>query len=213
MKTRLLIIIAILVVLYPLIPLVQYHMGNQVMVDGMTVSGSIVLLTSLVFSVMSWFLLTWASKSIKVIGIPLSIISSAVLMIPFYDILGPMAAVIIGVVAGFIAFMFYKHMANRDKRSLIITIATVAISYLALTIMIVLVSNTPHVWDTGGGIGGWSGTDDGKKPTQVINSSFNLDYVSFETLEKIWITILVIPGIIILYKFYERLKLKYQKMD
>lgn len=94
MKTRLLIIIATLVVLFPLISLVQYHIGNQVMTDGMTVSSSIVLLTSFVFSVMSWFLLAWASKSIKVIGIPLSIISSAVLMIPFYDILGPMAAAV-----------------------------------------------------------------------------------------------------------------------
>lgn len=49
MKTRLLIIIATLVVLFPLISLVQYHIGNQVMTDGMTVSSSIVLLTSFVF--------------------------------------------------------------------------------------------------------------------------------------------------------------------
>ena len=139
MKTILLLIIAILVVLFSLVPLVQYHIGNQVMVYGMTVSGSTVLLTSFVFSIMSWFLLAWASNSIKVVGIPLSIILSVVLIIPFYEILGPMTAVIVGVVAGFVAFMFHKHMITSDNKSLIITIATVAVSYLALTIMIVLV--------------------------------------------------------------------------
>ena len=61
----------------------------------------------------------------------------------------------------------------------------------------------------GEGIGEWSGTVDGKEPTQVVGPSFILDYVSFETWEKIWIVILAIPGIIIAYKFYERIKLKY----
>ncbi len=144
MKTRLLIIIAILVVLFPLVPLVQYHVGNQVMVNDMTVSDSTVLLTSIVFSMISWFLFAWASKSIKVVGIPLSIISSMVLMIPFYDILGPMAAIIVGIVAGFVAFMFHKHMITSDNKSLIITIATVAVSYLTLTIMIAVFPNSKN---------------------------------------------------------------------
>jgi len=211
MKTRFLIIIAVGLVLFPLIPLLQYHMGNQVMIDSFSVSGSTVWLISIVFSMITWFLFAWASKNIKVEGIPLSIISGSVLIIPFHDILGSMAAVIVGLVAGFVAFMFHKHMITSDKKSLIITIATVVVSYLALTIMIVLVSNTLHVWNVGDGIGEWSGTADGKEPTRVIGPSFILDHVSFETWEKIWITILAIPGIVIAYKFYEKIKLKYKK--
>ena len=200
MKTRLLIIFAVGLVLFPLIPLLQYHMGNQVMTDSFSVSGSTVWLISIVFSVISWFLFAWASKSIKVEGIPLSIISAAVLIIPFHGVLGPMASVIVGLVAGFVAFMFHKHMTNTDKKSLIITIATVAASYLALTIMIILVSNTLHIWDTGNGIGEWSGTADGMERQVHFN---------WRTIETIWIVILIIPGVIIAYKFYERIKLKY----
>jgi len=200
MKTRLLIIIAVGLVLFPLIPLLQYHMGNQVMTDGFSVSGSTVWLISIIFSMMSWFLFAWASKSIKAEGIPLSIISAAVLITPFHDVLGPMASVIVGLVAGFVAFMFHKHMANRDKKSLIITITTIAASYLALTMMIILASNTLHIWDTGDGVGTWSGTADGME-RQV--------HFDWRTVETIWIVILVIPGVIIAYKFYERIKLRY----
>ena len=200
MKSKLLIIVAVGLVLFPLIPLLQHHIGNQVMVDNFSVGGSTVWLISIVFSMMSWFLFAWASKRIKVEGIPLSVISGSVLIIPFNDVLGPMAAVIVGLVAGFVAFMFHKHITNRDKKSLIITIATVAVSYLALSVMIILASNTLHMWDTGNGIGEWSGTADGME-RQV--------HFDWRTVETIWIVILVIPGVIIAYKFYERIKLKY----
>lgn len=200
MRTRLLIVIAVGLVLFPLIPLLQFHMGNQVMADGFSVSGSTVWLISIVFSMISWFLFAWASKSIKVEGIPLSIISAAVLIIPFHGVLGPMASVIVGLVAGFVAFMFHKHMTDRDKKSLIITISIVAVSYLALTTMIILASSTLHIWGTGDGIGEWSGTADGME-RQV--------HFDWGTVETIWIVILTIPGVIIAYKFYERIKLKY----
>ena len=210
MKIIFLVIVAVLVVLFPLVPLVQYNMGHQVMADGFTVSGSTVWLITIVFSAFSWSLFAWASKSIKVEGILLSIISGAILIVPFYNVLGPMASVIIGFVAGFVAFMFHKHMITKDNKSLIITIATVAVSYLALTIMILLVSNTLHVWDTGDGIGEWTGTAEGmEQPTRIVGPSFIVDYISFETWQTIWIAILAIPGIIIAYKFYKQIKVKY----
>ena len=200
MKTRFLIVIAVGLVLFPLISLLQFLIGNQVMTDGFSVSGSTVWLISIVFSIITWFLFAWASKSIKAEGIPLSIISAAVLIIPFHGVLGPMASVIVGLVAGFVAFMFHKHLTNKDKKSLIITIATVAVSYLALTMVIILVSNTLHIWDTVNSIGTWSGTAEGME-RQV--------HFDWRIVETIWIIILVIPGAIIAYKFYERIKLKY----
>lgn len=197
MKAKLLIIVAVGLVLFPLIPLLQHHMGTRVMIDSFSVSGSIVWLISIVFSMISWSLFAWASKSIKVDGIPLSVISAAVLIVPFHDVLGPMASVIVGVVAGFVAFMFHKHMACRDKKSLMITIGTVVASYLAFTMMIILTSNSLHVWDTGNGIGTWSGTADG------MEKQIHFDWI---TVETIWIVILIIPGAIMAYKFYERIK-------
>ena len=121
-----------------------------------SISSSIVWLISIIFSIISWFLFARASKSIKIEGISVSIISGAVLIIPFYDVLAPMAAVIIGLVAGFVAYMFYKYTVTDDNKSLIITITTVVVSYLVLTIMIVLASNTLHVCNIGDGIGEWN---------------------------------------------------------
>lgn len=161
MKTRFLIIVATGLVLLPLIALLQHYMGNQVMTGDFSVSSSTVWLTSIVFSMISWFLFAWASKSIKVEGISLSVISASVLIIPFHAVLGPTASVIVGLVAGFVAFMSHKHVINRDRKSLAIIITTVAVYYLALVIMIILVSDTFQIWDTGGGIGAWNGTSDG----------------------------------------------------
>ena len=200
MKTIFLMIIAVGLILFPLIQLLQYHMGHEVMNDSFSVSGSIVWLISIIFSMISWFLFAWASKNIKTAGIPLSIISGVFLIIPFHDMLGPMASVIVGLVAGFVAFMFHTYVTNRDKKSLIITITTVVVYYLALSIMIILASNTLHMWDTGDGVGAWSGTADGME-RQV--------HFDWKTVETIWIIILVIPGVIIAYKFYEKIKLKY----
>ena len=67
----------------------------------------------------------------------------------------------------------------------IITIATVALSYLALTMLLVLVSNTTHPWDTGDGIGEWTGTAERMEPTRIgIGQSFIFKYGSVETFEK-----------------------------
>lgn len=175
MNSGFLIIVAILVVLFPLVPLVQHHVGNQVMADGMTISGSIVLLTSFAFSTISWVLLAWASKSIRVVGIPLSIISSAVLMIPFYNILGPMAAVIIGIVAGLVAYMIQKYLRTSDNKSLITALGIVAATYLVLTMMISLISTTPHIWDAGYG-GGSIDLNPELSPTYALDFAGGLFY-------------------------------------
>ena len=175
MKTRLLIIIAILLVLFPLIPLVQHQIGNQVMADGMTLSGSIVLLTSFAFSAVSWFLLAWASKSIKVTGIPLGIISSTVLMIPFYDVLGPMTAVVIGIIAGFVAYMVQKYLRTGDNKSLIIAVGIAAATYLVLSVMLFLISPTPHIWNTGYG-GGSVNWDPDLAPSYALDFASGLFY-------------------------------------
>ena len=74
-------------------------------------------------------------------------------------IMGPMAAVIIGVVAGFVAFMLQKKITNpTQNKSLKIAAITVAASYLVL-IMLFLAIQTNVIWDnTGNGIGSWTGT-------------------------------------------------------
>ncbi|AJM91730.1 ammonium transporter [Nitrosopumilus piranensis] len=153
MKIKFLIITSSLVVLFSLISLIQNSVGNQIMVGGITVSSSIVLLLSIIFSMFSWFLFAWASKTFKVFGISLSIISGAALVAPFHDILGPMAAIVIGIVAGSVAHMVQKYLKNSDNKSLIIAMGIATATYLVLFVVIFLIYPTPHIWDTvyGGG--------------------------------------------------------------
>ena len=161
MKSRLLIIIAVFLVLTPWISNLDFDGNNQVMVGGITLSSITVMILTITFSLVSWFLFSWVSKHIKPIGIPLSVITGASLVIPFLQVLGPMAGIIVGIVAGFAAFMLQKKIVSPAKnKSLIIATITIVTTYFILVIMI-LAAQSPHVWDTGDGIGEWTGTADG----------------------------------------------------
>ena len=190
MKTRFLTIISSLVVLYPLISLIQYNIGNQVMMDGITVSGSIVWLLSILFSVFSWSLFAWASKDLKTFGIPLSIISGTVLVIPFHEVLGPMAVIVIGMVAGLVAYMIQKYLKNNNDKSLIIAMGIVAVTYLVLSVMVFLIYPVSHIWDTGYG-GGAVRLDPDLAP------SFSQDFVWYRFLIPLVVPIVVISSMFI----------------
>jgi Amt family ammonium transporter len=84
---------------------------------------------------------------------------------PVSGFLGPMAAVIVGIVSGFISFMIQKKIVNpSENKPLIIAGITLLVMYAVLTIIIQLASSS-HIWDTGDGIGAWTGTPEGiEKP-------------------------------------------------
>jgi len=83
---------------------------------------------------------------------------------------------------------------------------TVAVSYLALTVMIILASNTLHIWDTGDGIGTWTGTADGMETRLEIGGgsidsdpdlspSYALDFVG-GLFYRTFLPLLAFSGII-----------------
>ncbi len=175
MKTRTLIIIAAFLVLIPWIHALDYDPYNGIRVEGVTTSATVVMILTITFSFISWFLLSWASKNIKSVGIPLSIITGTSLILPFMGVLGPMAAIIVGVVAGFVAFMLQKKMTDpTQNKSLIIAAITITASYFVL-IMIVLAAQTNVIWDTGNGIGAWTGTPEGMERGYIGGGSIDLD--------------------------------------
>ena len=177
MKTRLLIIIAVFVVLIPWIKGLEFSMNNQVMADGITISAITVMTITVVFSIMSWFLFSWASRNIKFMGISLSVIAGASLVIPFLQVLGPMAGVVVGVVAGFTSFMIQKKVVDSTQNtSVVIAAITIVATYFVLTLMVLAVQTSTHVWDTGDGIGAWTGTADGIETRLEIGGGvINLD--------------------------------------
>jgi len=199
MKKRLLIIVAVFLVLIPWVRGLDFDINNEVTVDGFTVSSVTVMTLTIVFSLVSWFLFSWASKNIRVVGIPLSIITAVSVMLPFSQALGPMVAIIVGIVAGFVSFMIQKKMIYpTQNKPLMISAITLGISYFILSLMILAAQSY-----TNSGIGEWSGTAEGMEQTgfdNIFNS--NIEFVFFlVVIPSLIITVLIIQGKTLKSKF------------
>ena len=152
--------IAALLLAVPWTGMLDFDFG-RVEVDRITTSAVVVMTLTLFFSMASWSLLSWASKSIDSLGLLASIITGMSLVMPFMGVLGPMAAVIVGIVAGFSAFMLQKWEAYPARqRHGVTAFGTLASAYLVLFLLVLSVQSPP-IWDAGDGVGSWSGTAQG----------------------------------------------------
>lgn len=172
-------VIAAFLLLVPWAGMLDFNPG-RIQVDGIATSAVIVMTLAVLFSMVSWSVLSWASKSITPAGILLSVITGAALIIPFIQVLGPMAAVPVGVAAGFSAFMLQKKAVDPARnRPVMVAAATLAAGYLVLITM-VLAAQGSHVWNAGGGIGSWSGTPEGIEESgfdDVFNNGIGFAYL------------------------------------
>lgn len=139
-----------------------------VTVDGIVRSAVIVMALAVAFSIISQLAFSAIYRHITACGIALSIITGAALVIPFLNVLGPVAGIIVGVAGGFAAFLLQKTATSpRKGKPLAAAAATLATTYLVLVIVIVSVHQGP--WDAGDGIGSWSGTPDGVESPGLID--------------------------------------------
>ena len=167
-KTGLLMAVAAFLVLVPWFEGSKFS-TNEFMVDGVATSAIVVLVVAIAFSLVSWLILSAISKDIKLLGIALGIITGAAMVIPFLQVLGPMAGVIVGAVAGFVAFLLQKKIANpTENRPLTAAAATLAATYFVVIAVVLTVQSTTML-DTGDGIGAWSGTADGLESSGFAN--------------------------------------------
>ena len=193
MRTGFLAIIAAFLLAVPWVGMVEYEL-DQVQVGGLTTSAAIVTALAVLFSMVTWSVLSWASKDIRPEGILLSIITGASLAVPFTQVLGPMGAIIVGEVAGFSAFMLQKKMSEpARRRPAEVATVTLAAAYLGL-ILVVLSAQSPHVWDSGDGIGSWTGTAEGIEESgfeNIWNNSIRFEYfaVTVPALLASWLVI------------------------
>ena len=149
--------LTVLGICYLLASYFAFHVFGHVMVDGITTSAVIVTVLSVVFSIVSWFLFSWATRSINTNGVMLSVIVGFVLIAPFNGGFGPTAAILVGLVAGFAAYNFQKKItAPKNNKPLIIGIIAIVTSYAVLFLVIISVQPAFHSWDTGFYIGGGS---------------------------------------------------------
>jgi len=105
---KILIGIICVIIVFPLYGLLGFFYNQEVMVNGISVSAHVAMFSSIILSVFSWFLVAWATKRIVLEGFLHSVIIGYLLVLPFVNIIGPMAAIIVGIIAGFIAFMIQK---------------------------------------------------------------------------------------------------------
>ena len=170
--------IAAFLLLIPWVGMLHFDLG-RIQVDGIYTTAAISMTLAVFFSMASWWILSRASKDVRSVGILLSIITGASLVIPFIQVLGPMAAVLVGIVAGFSAFMLQKKAADPARnRPVIVAAAALAAAYLALTIL-VLAAQSSHTWDAGDGIGAWTGTAEGIEESgfdNIFNSNIGFAY-------------------------------------
>ena len=197
MKIIFLIPIAAFLVLLPWIQELNMGISNDVMVDGITTSAVIVMIITLAFSLITWSLFSWASKNITFSGVLLAIISGASLVIPFLQVLGPMAGILVGIVAGFAAFMLQqKTKDTANNRPILFASAILGLSYMVLIMIVLTSSQASHVWDTGDGIGSWNRTTDNIE-------EFNFDNVFNNNIRFIFF-FAILPSLIMTYRIIRR---------
>ena len=190
MKILFLTPIAVFLVLLPWFQGFSGGLNNEVMADGITKNSVIVMTITLVFSLISWCLISWAAKHLSISGVLIAIILGASIVIPFLDVLGPMAGVILGVVAGFLAFIFEKmKYHNTRNRFTVIAVIILVSTYVILTVLVLAVTQTSHAWDTGDGIDSWTRTAEGIEKSGFENFiNNNIEFVFF---------LVIIPSLII----------------
>ena len=89
---------------------------NSILVDGITISVILVTMLTMVFSFVSWSLLSWANhkKSIMVNSFT-SIILGFIVISPIAQMSGPMLGIILGVITGAFLFGFEFRRERRSK--------------------------------------------------------------------------------------------------
>lgn len=169
--------IAAFLLMVPWVGKVSFELG-QVQIEGISISAVVTMTLAVLFSIVSWSALSWRSKNIRTVGVLLSVITAASLIIPFIQVVGPVTSVLVGAVAGFSATMFQKKMTSPTRnRPVVIATITLAATHLILTLLI-LSTQGSHVWDTDDGIGAWTGTAEGIERGFMFNDGIEFVYLA-----------------------------------
>ncbi len=145
-----------------------FNAGSEVMVDGVAVSAWTVTNIAAGMASVTWMLVSWAhTGKPSIIGAATGAVAGLVAITPAAGWVGPMAAIIIGITAGMVCYgaVAFKNSRRWDDALDVWGvhgIGGLTGAFLAGTLA------SPHIWDTGDGIGAWTGTPEGIEQ-QAIN--------------------------------------------
>jgi len=173
-----------------------FNAGSQVMVDGVTVSAWVVTNTATGMASLTWMLMSWAhTGKPSMVGAATGAVAGLVAITPASGWVGPMAAIIIGIAAGTVC---YGAVAFKNARKWDDALDVWGVHGMGGTTGAILTGTlaSPHIWDTGDGIGAWTGTPEGyeQQALNIIGAAISIGYAFGVTIVILKIMDAVWPG-------------------
>jgi len=171
-----------------------FNAGSEVLSDGIAVSAWTVTNTATGMASVTWLLMSWAHTGRpSIAGAATGAVAGLVAITPASGWVGPMASIIIGVAAGTVC---YGAVAFKNSRKWDDALDVWGVHGIGGFTGAVLTGTlaSPHIWDTGDGIGAWTGTPEGMEQ-QAINIAaacmsvaytFSVTIVILKIMDVIW---------------------------
>lgn len=171
-----------------------FNAGSEVMVDGITVSAWVVTNTATAMAVLTWVLMSWAhTGKPSIVGAATGAIAGLVAITPASGWVGPMASIIIGIAAGTVC---YGCVAFKNSRKWDDALDVWGVHGMGGFTGAVLTGTlaSPHIWDTGDGIGAWTGTPEGYEQQAInvigalmsVGYAFGVTVVILKVMDAVW---------------------------
>ena len=173
-----------------------FNPGSEVMADGIAVSAWMATNIAAGMGTVTWVLLSWAhTGKPSIIGAATGTIAGLGTITPASGWVGPMGALIIGIAAGAVCYaaVAYKNAKRWDDALDVWGVH--GMGGLTGTILVGTFAS-PHIWDTGDGIGAWTGTAEGmeQQSIQIIGAAITVGYTLAVTFGILKVMDLVWPG-------------------
>ena len=171
-----------------------FNAGSEVMVDGITVSAWTVTNTATGMATITWVLMSWAhTGKPSIVGAATGAVAGLVAITPASGWVGPMAAIIIGIAAGTVC---YGCVAFKNARKWDDALDVWGVHGMGGLTGAILTGTlaSPHIWDTGDGIGAWTGTPEGYEQQAIsivaagmsIAYAFGISIIIFKIMDAVW---------------------------
>ena len=173
-----------------------FNAGSEVMVDGITVSAWVVTNTATGVASITWLLMSWAhTGKPSIVGAATGAVAGLVAITPASGWVGPMASIIIGIAAGTVCYGAVAFKNARKWDDALDVWGVHGIGGLTGAILTGTLAS-PHIWDTGDGIGAWTGTPEGfeQQAINIIGAVMTLSYAFAVTIVILKIMDVVWPG-------------------
>ncbi|MCY4252845.1 MAG: ammonium transporter, partial [Thaumarchaeota archaeon] len=173
-----------------------FNAGSEVMVDGITVSAWVVTNTATGVAAVTWVLMSWAhTGKPSIVGAATGAVAGLVAITPASGWVGPMASIIIGIAAGTICYACISFKNARKWDDALDVWGVHGMGGLTGAILTGTLAS-PHIWDTGDGIGAWTGTPEGmeQQAISIIGAAISIAYAFGVTLLILKVMDAVWPG-------------------